>query len=67
MVFWIQSRKYVANRDTLLLEGVDRRGETDWSGILPVSGEYEIWVGNPEISDHPVKRPVHYKLEVKIE
>ena len=66
MVFWIQSRKYVANRDTLLLEGVDRRGETAWSGTLPVSGEYEIWVGNPEISDHPVKRPVHYKLQVEI-
>lgn len=66
VVFWVQSRKYVQGRDTLLLEGVYRGGVTDWSGELPVTGEYEIYVSNPEINDHPVKHALAYKLAVEI-
>ena len=66
VVFWVQSRKYVQGRDTLLLEGIYKGGVADWSGELPVTGEYEIHVSNPPISDHPVKRALPYKLAVEI-
>jgi len=67
-VLWVQSRKYYpGNKDTLLLEGVDRHGMTDWSGTLPITGEYEVIISNPDVSDHPIRHSVHYKLEVEIE
>lgn len=66
VVFWVQSRKYSPGRDTLLLEGIYKGGVADWSGELPVTGEYEIYVSNPPVSDHPVKRALPYKLAVEI-
>ena len=66
VVFWVQSRNYSQGRDTLLLEGNYKGGVDDWSGELPVTGEYEIHVSNPPISDHPVKRALPYKLAVEI-
>jgi hypothetical protein len=66
VVFWVQSKKYVQGRNTALLEGIDKGGVADWSGELPITGEYEIYVSNPPVSDHPVKRALSYKLEVEI-
>jgi hypothetical protein len=67
IVFWVQSRRYIRGRSTLLLDGIDKGGVTDWSGELPVAGEYEIYISNPRISDHTVTVPLRYNLEVKIE
>jgi hypothetical protein len=64
--FLIINGCYVQGRSTALLEGIDKGGVTDWSGELPITGEYEIYVSNPPISDHVVKRALPYKLEVKI-
>lgn len=66
VVFSVQSRKYLKGRDTLLLEGVFKGGVAEWSGELPVTGEYEIYVSNPPINDHPVKHAMRYKLVVEI-
>lgn len=66
VVFWVQSRKYSQGRDTLLLEGIFKGGVDDWSGELPVTGEYEIYVSNPPINDHLIKRALPYKLVVEI-
>ena len=67
IVFWAQSRDYIPGRNTLLLEGIDKGGVTKWSGELPVSGEYEIYISNPKISDHAVTRSLRYTLEVTIQ
>jgi len=66
VVFWVQSKKYIQGRDTLLLEGVYKGGVVDWSGELPATGGYEIYVSNPPINDHPVKRALPYELAVEI-
>jgi hypothetical protein len=66
IVFWIQSRKSIPQRNKYILEGIDKGGATDWTGELPLTGEYEIHVSNPPISDHEIKRTISYKLEVEI-
>ena len=66
VVFWVQGTKYVEGRNTLLLEGNYKGGVDDWSGELPVTGEYEICVSNPPINDHIVKHALPYKLAVAI-
>lgn len=65
LVFWIQSRGwYPAGRSSSVLEGIDKGGATNWSGILPGTGEYEIYVSNPPISDHPIVRSLPYRLRI---
>lgn len=65
LVFWIQSRGwYPTGRSTHVLEGIDKSGATNWSGILPGTGEYEIYVSNPPISDHPIVRSLPYRLRI---
>ncbi len=66
VVFWVQSTKYVQGRDTLILDGIDRRGATDWSGELPLTDDYEIYVSNPPVNTHRIKRALPYSLEVSI-
>jgi hypothetical protein len=67
IVFWVQSRRYVHGSSSLILGGIHRNGETDWSGELPLSGEYEIYVSNPPMSDHAVSRALYYEVELRIE
>jgi hypothetical protein len=65
--FTVDSLQYPPGRDTRILDGIDPRGgNQDWSGELPVSGEYEIVVHNPPVSPSPVSHPIRYKLEVFI-
>jgi hypothetical protein len=67
LVFWVQSRGwYPPSSNTALLEGIDKGGVTNWSGILPGTGEYEIYVSNPPISDHAIRRSLPYTLEITI-
>lgn len=67
VVFWVQSKEYVGGRNTTILEGIDPKGgAVNWSGELPLTGEYEIYLSNPEVSDHIVKHPIAYALEVSI-
>lgn len=67
-VFWVQSKKRVAGRNTTFLEGIDPRGgAVEWSGELPLTGEYEIYLSNPEVSDHVIKHSLRYALAVSIE
>jgi hypothetical protein len=67
LVFWVQSRGwYPPSSNTALLEGIDKGGVTNWSGILPGTGEYEIYVSNPPITDHAVRHSLPYKLEITI-
>lgn len=67
VAFWVQSRDHLLKNSTAILEGIDPKGgETSWSGELPMTGEYEIYLANPEISDHVIKRALHYTLEVEI-
>jgi hypothetical protein len=67
VVFWVQSNGwYPPGRSTALLEGNDKGGITDWSGKLPGTGEYEIYVSNPPISDRAVRRSLRYKLEITV-
>lgn len=68
VVFWVQSKEFIAGRNTKILEGIDPRGgEVEWSGQLPLTGEYEIYLTNPEFNDHEVKHPLRYVVEVSIE
>ena len=57
---------YIPGTDTQFLEGIYSTGNIDWSGKLPVTGQYEIWVFNPAVSDHFFKHPLGYRLEVTI-
>ncbi len=67
VVFWVQSRKYVAGSNSTYLEGIDPRGgEAEWSGQLPLTGEYEIYLSNPGAGDHEILRPLRYAVEVSI-
>lgn len=67
VAFWIQTSKYIKDRDTLMLDGIDISGKFDkWSGTLPADGEYEIYVSNPPYSDHVVRHTIRYALEVSI-
>jgi hypothetical protein len=66
VVFWIQSRKYIAGSNTMILDGIDKGGVQDWSGTLPASGEYEIYVSNPPVSDHAIQHNIHYVLQVAL-
>ena len=66
VVFWVQGTKYVQGRDTLILDGIDRGGVTDWSGDLPLTGDYKIYVSNPPVNTHRIKRALSYSLEVSI-
>jgi hypothetical protein len=67
VVFWVQGRNwYPRDRFNAILEGIDKGGVTNWSGILPGTGEYEIYVSNPPISDHPIRRSLQYELRIAI-
>lgn len=67
LVFWVQSRGwYRPGSSTALLEGIDKSGVTNWTGKLPGTGEYEVYVSNPPISDHAVRHSLAYKLEITI-
>src|ERR1044071_6008422 len=68
VVFVVQHiGKHIPGTNTDILKGVDPHGEIDWTGRIPVDGEYEIWVSNPNITDHPITHPIRYILEVSIE
>lgn len=66
LVFWVQTKKgwYPPGESTALLKGIDKGGVTSWSGTLLGTGEYEIYVSNPPIADHPVYRPFPYTLQI---
>jgi hypothetical protein len=67
VVFWIQSREYIENRNTKLLDGIDRGGVLRWTGRLPISGDYDLYVSRPPVNDHPVIGVIRFKLMVSIE
>jgi hypothetical protein len=65
--FTVQSLQYPPGSNTRILDSIDSRGgNQDWSGELPVTGEYEIVVHNPPVSNKPDSRPMRYRLEVTI-
>jgi hypothetical protein len=67
LVFWVQAKGWFPpSKTTALLDGIDKGGVTDWSGRLPGTGEYEIYVSNPPISDHPLTSSKRYALEITI-
>lgn len=65
IVFWVRGVEPATG--PLVLEGIHRNGMTDWSGELPFSGEYEISISRPPVSDSTRKRTLPYKLEVRVE
>jgi hypothetical protein len=66
--FAVQSLHYPPGSNTRILDGIEpRAGNRDWAGELPVTGEYEIVVHNPPVSDKLDSRPIRYKLEVTIQ
>lgn len=67
VVFWVKTRMSGREKHWLILEGVHRNGQTEWSGALPASGEYEIQISNPPVSDHPVRRALSYQVKLEIE
>lgn len=67
LAFWVRGARSAPARDSLVLKGIHRNGATVWSGELPFSGEYEIHVARPPVSDRPEKRVRPYKLEVRVE
>jgi hypothetical protein len=63
--FTIDSLHHLPGRDTRILDGIDPRGGNDeWSGELPVTGEYEIVVHNrlDQASHHRLTTP-HARVE----
>ncbi len=66
VVLWVQSTRPVPDSDSFILPGLSKSGVTDWSGELPSTQDYEIYVSNPRISDHPVKRVLPYKLRLEV-
>jgi hypothetical protein len=67
LVFWVQCRGwYPPGSRTAVLERIDKGGVANWSGILPGTGEYEIYVSNPPIGDHAIRRSLPYKLQMAI-
>ncbi|HEV8482245.1 MAG TPA: hypothetical protein VGV87_01695 [Blastocatellia bacterium] len=67
VVFVVQHiGNHIPGTNTQILEGVNPHGEINWLGKIPVDGDYEIWVSNPEISDRFYTRPIRYILEVSI-
>ncbi|HEX8474627.1 MAG TPA: hypothetical protein VF666_11380 [Pyrinomonadaceae bacterium] len=67
VVFWVRGRPSLRESVSLVLDGIHRNGVTDWSGELPFSGEYEIYVSRPPVSDRREKRVLPYKIELRIE
>lgn len=67
IVFWVKGQSSAREKYPLVLAGIHKNGETDWTGELPASGAYEIHVSNPTISDHTVRRALSYQVELKIE
>lgn len=66
LAFWVRGKPSAREGASLVLEGIHRNGATDWSGELPFSGEYEIHISRPPVSDYSGKRLPAYKLEVSI-
>jgi len=66
VVFWVRTRMYLPGSDTTLLEGIDKRGVTQWDGRLPLTGEYEINVSHTKMSYHVIKRALSYNVRVSV-
>lgn len=66
VVFWVFGKK-PSERHALVLEGIHRNGVTDWTGELRFSGDYEIRLGRPPVSDSAEAETLPYQLEVRIE
>jgi hypothetical protein len=66
LVFWVQGIKYTKGRNTRILEGIDSRGVTDWSGTLPATGTYQVYLSNPPVSDHSITRTSYYTMQISI-
>jgi len=64
VVLWVQSTRPVPGNDSFILPGITKEGVTEWSGELPSSQDYEIYISNPRISDHPVTRVLPYTLRL---
>ncbi|MCA1638007.1 MAG: hypothetical protein LC768_06670 [Acidobacteria bacterium] len=67
VVVYAQSTKYIPELGSNVLEGISRGGTTEWDGELPFSGEYELYITHPPVSNSTQQRTLPYKLEVKIE
>lgn len=66
VVLWVQSTRRVPNSDSFILPGITKEGVTEWSGELPSTQDYEIYVSNPRISDHPVTHVLPYTLRLTL-
>jgi len=66
VVFWVFG-KSPRESHALVLDGIHRNGVTDWTGELRFSGDYEIRLGRPPVSDSAQARTLPYRLEVRIE
>ncbi|HVF57384.1 MAG TPA: hypothetical protein VM934_14615 [Pyrinomonadaceae bacterium] len=67
VAFWVLGTESTGGKAALVLEGIHRNGMTDWSGELPFSGEYEIHVARPPVSDSSAKHTLPYRIELRIE
>jgi hypothetical protein len=65
-VLWVQSTRPVPGTDSFVLPGITKEGVTEWLGELPASQDYEIYISNPRISDHPVTRVLPYTLRLTV-
>lgn len=66
VVLWVQSTRPVPGNGSFILPGITKEGVTEWSGELPSSQDYEIYISNPRISDHPVTRVLPYTLRLTL-
>ena len=66
VVLWVQSTRTVPGSDSFVLPGITKEGVTEWSGKLPSTQDYEIYLSNPRISDHPVTRVLPYTLRLTL-
>lgn len=67
VVFWVQAKGwYPSGSTSALLAGIDKGGVMSWSGFLPETGDYEIYVSNPPVSNHVVRRSLPYRIEITV-
>jgi hypothetical protein len=67
VVVYAQSIKFIPELGSNVLDGISRGGTTEWEGELPFSGEYELYITRPPVSNSTQQRTLPYKLVVNIE
>lgn len=60
LVFWVQGLK------AGLLQEIGKGGVTEWSGKLPETDEYEIYVSTPPVQNSEQTRLSPFRLKIEI-